>query len=166
MPKTHTPATPRSLLSLGLTKGFAGETQFQTTQRAGFSLQSSHLQQDGNTYHDEWAADRTGGGQELVAVDGVTFTRVYAGGTISDVALEELGITNKAIMKFLVRSLNKAGEATRLSENYGPMHDGDWTYEYRVLENNTAIPMTTGKEDISYKGTLVFTHVFVMCPVE
>lgn len=158
--------TPQSLLTLGLKKGFAGETQFQPTNRAGFTLQSSHLSEDGNTYHDEWAADRTGGGQELVSVEGRTFTRVYAGGTISIAALEHLGITKEAVMEFLIASLNKAGEATRLHENYGPIQDGEWTYQYRIIETNDAIPMTTGKEDIQYKGQLVFTHVFVMCPVE
>lgn len=134
--------------------------------RAGFSLQTSHLDEDGNTYHDEWAADRTGGGQELVKVEGVTFTRVYAGGTISEAAMEQLGISKKAVMEFLISSLNKAGEATRLYENYGPVQDGEWTYQYQLLEQNPAIPMTTGKEDIGYKGQVVFTHVFVMCPVE
>jgi len=158
--------TPSSLLSRGLTKGFAGETKFQTTQRAGFSLQANHFEENGGMYHDEWAADRTGGGQELVSMNEVTFTRVYAGGTISIAELERLGITKKAIIEFLITSLNIAGERTRLHESYGPMKSGYWTYQYRVLEKNDAIPLTTGKEDISYKGRIVFTHIFVMCPVE
>nr|MBP9820316.1 hypothetical protein [Candidatus Woesebacteria bacterium] len=122
--------------------------------------------EDNNVYHDEWMAGRVGGGQELVRVGESTFTRVYAGGTISVAAMEQLGITKKAVMEFLIRLLNQAGEATRLYENYGPVQDGEWTYQYQVLEQNPAIPMTTGKEDISYKGQVVFTHVFVMCPVE
>lgn len=69
----------QSFLSLGLLKGFAGETKYETTKRANFSLQSSNLEMDGKIYHDEWAADRTGGGQELVTVDSETYTRVYAG---------------------------------------------------------------------------------------
>lgn len=155
-----------SFLSHGLLKGFAGETTFQSTQRAGFELQCSHLVENGNTYHDEWAADRTGGGQELVSVDGDTFTRVYAGGTISVTAMEHLGITKDTIMEFLIISLNTASGNTRLSQNYGPVQHGDWTYQYQVLEQNPAIPLTTGKEDILYKDQVVFTHVFVMCPVE
>jgi hypothetical protein len=158
--------TPQTLLSLGLTKGFAGETQFQTIQRAGFTLHSSHLEVADGTYHDEWAADRTGGGQELVKVGETTFTRVYAGGTISLAALEQLGITKEIVVAFLIASLTKAGEATRLSENYGPIQDGDWSYQYQVIEKNQAIPLTVGKENITYKDQLVFTHVFVMCPVE
>lgn len=158
--------TPQTFLSLGLVKGFAGETEFESTSRAGFSLQTSHLEENGNTYHDEWAADRTGGGQELVKVNGVTFTRVYAGGTLSLDALKELHISKENIMEFLIQSLNEAGSKTRLFENYGPILNGEWTYKYKILEQNLSIPMTTGKEDILYKGQIVFTHVFVMCPVE
>lgn len=158
--------TPQSLLALGLTKGFAGQTTFQATKRAGFDLQTSHLEEAGGVYHDEWAADRTGGGQELVKVDGKLFTRVYAGGTISLSAMSELGISKAAVMEFLISSLKKAGEATRLHESYGPVQTGEWTYQYKVLEHNPAIPMTTGKEDILFRDQVVFTHVFVMCPVE
>lgn len=155
-----------SFLSHGLLKGFAGETTFENNQRAGFTLQSSHLTENGSTYHDEWAADRTGGGQELVSVDGSTFTRVYAGGTISYAAMEKLGISKDLVLEFLIKSLKTAGASTRLSQNYGPIQSENWTYQYRVLEQNPAIPMTTGKEDILYKDQGVFTHVFVMCPVE
>lgn len=156
----------QSFLSLGLLKGFAGETKFGVIKRANFSLQSSHLEMDGKIYHDEWAADRTGGGQELVKVDGETYTRVYAGGTISLVALKQLGITKKDILKFLITSLNTAGAQTRLHENFGPILEGDWSYRYAVIEQNDSIPMTTGREDIRYKGNIVFTHVFIMCPIE
>src|SRR5258708_5930376 len=160
-------AASESLLSTGLKKGFAGETQFQTTQRAGFSLQSSHLEESGNTYHDEWAkADRITGGQELVKVGEKIYTRVYAGGTISIEAMEKLGITKKDVMEFLIKCLNAFAESTRLHENFGPHREGNWLYQYKVLEKNDAIPMTTGREEIAYQGQMVFVHAFVMCPVE
>ena len=158
--------TSHSFLTRGLQKGFAGETKFQTADRAGFSLQTSHFEEDGATYHDEWAADRTGGGQELVKVGDVAYTRVYAGGTPSENALQKLGITKKDIMAYLITCLKEIGENTRLATDFGPRQDGEWSYQYRVLEKNDAIPMITGKEEISYKGKVVFVHVFVMCPVE
>ena len=158
--------TPTALLSLGLKKGFAGETKFQTISRAQFQLQASHLEKVGSVYHDEWAADRTGGGQELVKVGGQTYTRVYAGGTVSLESLTQLGITKHEIITFLVKCLTQFGEHIRLHESYGPYQDGPWTYRYLILEQNNDIPMTTGKEEILYQKQVVFVHVFVLCPVE
>jgi hypothetical protein len=156
----------KSLLTSGLLNGFAGKTRFQSIERAGVDLQLSHFDQDADVYHDEWAANRTGGGQELAVANGKTYTRVYAGGTVSISELEKLGVNKKLVMEFLISSLNQAGEATRLHTDFGPIQNGDWTYHYKILERNDEIPMTTGKEDISYKGKVIFTHVFVMCPVE
>jgi len=154
-----------SFLSQGLLKGFAGKTEFKTIQRSSFTMQSSHLVDGENLYHDEWAANLTGGGQELVRVAGREYTRVYAGGTISESVMAQMGISKKDVMQFLISSLNTAGEATRLHQDYGPVSTDGWTYHYTVLEKNDSIPMTTGKESISYKNEVVFIHVFVLCPI-
>ncbi len=158
--------TPESFFSLGLQKGFAGETEFKSTNRAGFSLQTSHFEEAGDIYHDEWAADRTGGGQELIKIGEQIYTRVYAGGTISYDALQDLGISKKEVIEFLISCLNKFGELTRFNQDCGPYEEGDWTYAYRVVEQKENIPITTGKEEIKYKGKIVFIHMFVICPVE
>lgn len=158
--------SPESLLTKGLLAGFAGETNSATAHRGGFALQTSHFQEGDAVYHDEWAAHRTGGGQELVTVDQRVYTRVYAGGTTSTEAMTQLGITKQDVLTFLVACLRSQGNNTRLHEDCGPHTEGDWAYTYQVLEKNTAIPMTTGKETITYKGQVVFIHVFVLCPVE
>ena len=158
--------TSQTFLAHGLQKSFAGETEFTSGRRAGFDLHISHLEEGGNVYHDEWSGKRVTGGQELVKVDEKMYTRVYAGGTISVDALQKLGIAEKDVMGYLVKCLNEFGEQTRLHKNFGPKKSGDWSYHYTVIEKNDAIPMTTGKEEISYKEQVVFVHVFVMCPVE
>jgi hypothetical protein len=157
---------PFSFFSAGLQKGFTGESVFQPVTRAGFSLHSSHFEENGNIYHDEWAGSQSGGGQELVKVGGQVFTRTYAGGAIPAAALQALGISKKDIMAYLFTCIASFGEKMRLQTNLPRQVEGDWSYEYRVLEKNDAISMTVGKEEILYKNALVFTHVFVMCPVE
>jgi hypothetical protein len=67
-------------LTTGLTSGYAGKTQFASLERAGFLLQSSHLQTDAVVYHDEWLNAHNGGGQELVRTGEERATRLYAGG--------------------------------------------------------------------------------------
>lgn len=102
------PLTPEQFLTLGLQKGFCGETEFvQLINRAGFTISTSHFEDpaEGAIYHDEWAADRAGGGQELVRVCEQQFTRVYAGGTISYEALARLGITKQDVMAFLIKMI-------------------------------------------------------------
>lgn len=155
-----------SFLNTGLKKGFTGETEFLTLERAGFPLHGSHFIDGDAIYHDEWAVNRVGGGQELVKVGGQMYTRVYAGGTIATGEMEKLGITKKDVMGYLFACIKEFGEQIRLHEDVGPRSQDEWTYEYKVIEKNNEVPMTTGKEMISYKGKVVFIHVFVMCPVE
>jgi len=155
-----------NLLSEGLAAGFGGDTNTQDVNRGGFELQSSHyISPEGGIYHDEWAADRAGGGQELADKDGQRFTRVYAGGTIAEDELAKIGITKGDIMGYLKERLTQDGDKIRLSTNFGAEH-GDWSYSYKVTDKDDEIPMTTGTEIISYKGRKVFKHVFIMCPVE
>jgi hypothetical protein len=175
--------TPQQLLTRGLQQGFAGKTKLQTVSRGGFSVTASHFtestaaspagtkkaaeqQHSKALYHDEWAADRSGGGQELARVGDQIYTRVYAGGTLPEATLEELGTTKAQIMKFLIAQLAKLGEKTRLETDCGPLREGDWEYAYRVTEKNDDISYTCGKEEIRYQGHLVFVHHFVMCAVE
>lgn len=163
--------TPKQMLTLGLQKGYGGETEFVQKDRAGFSVSVSHFEDpagaDGQpaVYHDEWVADRAGGGQELVRVGEQQYTRVYAGGTISYEAMASLGITKQDVIAFLVKMIQQLGGATRLHESCAPVVDGDWEYAYEVKESLPTIPMTVGKESIKFKGEVVFVHYFLLTEV-
>lgn len=154
------------LLSKGLQQGFAGGSIREGVSRSGFDLESSHFEDDGNVYHDEWKADRVGGGQELVKVGDKEYTRVYAGGTVSEEELQRLGITKKDVIGFLKRQILTHGNKIRLRTNFESEQEGDWGYNYKVIDNEAGVPLTTGKERVYYKGQLVFVHNFLICPVE
>jgi len=157
----------KTLLAKGLQKGFAGNTTRKTVERGPFNLESGHYEdKNGNVYHDEWMADRVGGGQEIVEVDGERFTRVYAGGTVSEETLKSLGLTKKEVIGFLKEQITANGNRIRLYEDFGPESEGDWKYEYEILDKEDDIPVTTGKESIFYQGKLVFVHVFALSPIE
>jgi hypothetical protein len=154
------------LLTVGLQEGFAGESKIQEVKRAGFSIVSSHFENRGGEYHDEWFADRAGGGQEIVRVGESIVTRVYAGGTIPLEELDSLGITKREVMAFLKRQITKNGGGIRLRTNFEPEPEGDWHYSYKILDTDAEIPLTVGKEVIKFKGSLVFVHVFIISPVD
>lgn len=163
--------TTSEMLTLGLQKGFAGDTNMKKIERSGFLVTSSHyeaLTENGVevVYHDEWAADQVGGGQELVRVGDQEFTRVYAGGTVSLEEMARLGITKQNVMRFLVTMIQQLGDATRLEQDCPPVADGEWQYQYVVKERLPEIRLSAGKEIISYKGEVVFVHWFLMSPVE
>jgi hypothetical protein len=155
-----------NLLIRGLKGGFAGDTTVQTVNRSGFDLKSSHLENSDGVYHDEWCADRAGGGQEIVKVGNDMYTRVYAGGTIPLEDLSAMGISKDDVMKFLKSQLIGNGEKTRLHTDFLPDVEGDWQYSYHVLDSDKEIPLTVGKEIIRYKGNLVFVHDFIISPVD
>jgi hypothetical protein len=154
------------LLNTGLKEGFAGGTIREGVERGGFNLESSHLERDEGKYHDEWMAGRVGGGQELVEINGEYFTRVYAGGTISDEELKNLGITGKEVIGQLKNQLLENSDLIRLKKDFLPEPDRDFQYKCEVIDNENEIPVTTVKESISYKGKTVFIHILVLCPVE
>jgi hypothetical protein len=155
------------LLAKGLQKGFGGGTARKRAKRGGFELESSHYETDsGDVYHDEWLADRVGGGQELVRIGDEKYTRVYAGGTISEEELHGMGITKRDVIGFLKAQILENGEKIRLTTDFGPVEDGDWSYIYRIVDIESDIPLITGKESVHYKGQLTFIHHFLLCPVE
>lgn len=155
-----------NLLSTGLKEGFAGGTEVKDIKRDIFNLKSSHLENETGIYHDEWFADRTGGGQEIVKVGESSYTRVYAGGTISIERLDILGITKEDVMKFLKKQILQSSEKIRLFTDFESEIEGDWQYSYKVLDKDIEIPLTYGKEVIRYKDNLVFVHDFIISPVD
>ena len=157
----------KELLTKGLQEGFGGGTVRKGVDRGGFKVESSHYEtEDGDAYHDEWLANRVGGGQELIEIDGNRFTRVYAGGTISEEALKDLGLTKKDVVGFLKKQILENGENLRLCDDFLPEAEEDWRYEYKIIDKEDDIPVTMGKESIYFKEELVFVHNFVLSPVE
>jgi hypothetical protein len=124
---------------------------------------SSHYEKDGIVYHDEWIE---GGGQEIVEIDGEKFTRVYAGGTVSEEILNNLGIKKEEVISNLISKIKELGNKTRLFSDCISENDGDWSYEYKIIDSEKALEITVGKELIKYKNEKVFVHCFVLAPAK
>ena len=142
-----------SALSTGLLAGYGGQTKFEKVFSGGFELTASHFDNGEIVYHDEW---NNGGGQEIVKVGDEIYTRVYAGGSIGD---------NSEIIPKLIYFIQQLKDRTRLFTDCA-LVSGDWSYEYKIIDADKNIDVTTGKETISLKGEPVFVHVFVMSPVK
>jgi hypothetical protein len=160
------PPSEDILFARGLSATYGGNSVYKKGVRAGFPFESSDFTENGNIYHDEWFADRAGGGQELIKVSGKIFTRVYAGGTISHKKLSKLGLTKAEVIEFLKRQMRENGDHIRLHQDFISDPEGDWLYEYKVIGTNPEIPLTTGRELIYYQKTIVFEQEFIICPVD
>ncbi|MCJ7805759.1 hypothetical protein MUP46_03925 [Patescibacteria group bacterium] len=160
----------KEILTRGLTSGYAGRNLRTPVDRGGFSFESSHYEGAEGVYHDEWLAQITGGGQEVVEVDGKKFTRLYAGGVAPAEQLEKLGITKKDVAGYLKWKIRGLGGMTRLDRTCMPTEtdgdNGEWRYAYRVLDRREDISLTLGEETIFYKEETVFIHLFLLTPVE
>lgn len=155
----------KKLLAQGLGQGYAGKSVRGQANRAGFVLETSDCKGVEGTYHDEWAAHQNGAGQELVETpNGEKASRVYAGGTLNKERLDKLGITDKDVIGKLIFFVNQLGEKTRL-DTETELTEGDWIYTYKILEDVKEIPLVVGKEEIKYKGNLVFVHFHINSPV-
>jgi len=155
----------KRILAKGLLEGFVGKSVRGSVKRAGFDLETNDYEGNEGKYHDEWAADFNGGGQELtVTPNGEKATRVYAGGTPAKEELDKLGLSKKVVIGKLVFFVNKLGDKTRLDED-AEATDGDWRYTYKVLRKVKEIPLDLGDEEIRYKNSLVFIHFHILSPV-
>ena len=156
----------KDILTKGLLEGYAGKGIQGSDVRAGFNIKTSDYEGSEGKYHDEWAADINGGGQELTeAADGEKATRVYAGGTLSPVKLQEFGLTKKDVIVKLVLFVNRLGNGTRLDED-AEIEEGLWKYTYKVLKSVKEIPVDLGEEEIKYNDNLVFVHYHINSPVK
>ena len=154
----------KKLLGIGLSGGY-GKNNYGKVSRAGFDLESSDYQGDGGHYHDEWAAHRNGGGQELVRTnDGKVWTRVYAGGIPSEDLLISFGTNAKEVGEKIQYFLREAGTKSRFDENFN-LDEGDWSYSYKPIVNNKEVDLIVGEENIRYKGKAVFVHYLINSPV-
>lgn len=150
-------------LTTGLLAGYGGKTKFLTVNRGSFELKSSHFENAGIIYHDEWT---NGGGQEIVRVGNEAFTRVYAGGVATQEILQKFGITHQDVIANLISRIQQLGNKTRLFADCQTDDLNGWSYEYKILDRNGQISVTTGKEIIKYHGQIVFIHVFVLSPID
>jgi hypothetical protein len=156
----------KNILSKGLGQGYAGENTRGKIDRAGFPIETSDYKGSEGIYHDEWAAHQNGGGQELVETpEGEKATRVYAGGSLAEEELEKLGLTEKDVIWKLVFFVKQLGDKTRLDTN-AKWTEGDWSYSYKVMKSVKEIPVDVAKEDIKYKGNLVFVHFHINSSVK
>ena len=150
-------------LTLGLINGYGGKTEFNKINRGGFDLKSSHFQDGEIIYHDEWTNN---GGQELVKLEDESFTRVYAGGVVNQEILQSLNISENDVINNLKNRIIEIGGKTRLFSPFKGETINGWDYEYKILDYNEEISVTSGKETISYQGHPVFIHVFVLSPTK
>lgn len=155
------------VLTEGLVGGYAGKGNISNVERATFSGKASHSEPEpGSIYHDEWfVPNHLGGGQELVRAGEEMFTRLYGGGTPSPEKLAELGITADDVGVYLKRKIVELGDKTRLFEECRPEPDGEWHYIYEMLMRDLNIPVIVSAESITYKGTRVHLHPFILSPL-
>lgn len=118
--------------------------------------------EEGNTYTDIWiAGGRVTAGREIAMINGKTYTRSYEGGHMD--LKNNTEITGEMVLEFL-------GEMLQLKESRWNkslrFEKGDWTYNYQVIGTHSVVPITTGVEEISYKGKVVFVHNLSICPLE
>jgi hypothetical protein len=157
--------TIKTALTQGLLAGYAGETECKKITRGGFELLQSHFEKDGIIYHDEWLPARTGGGQELVEIDGNKYARFYAGGVVDDSQLNNLGISASDVITTLINKIKQLGSATRLDEDCIPESESAWQYQYVVENVQPEFGLLTAKETLSYKQAVVFIHYFILVQV-
>lgn len=154
----------KTLLGKGLAGGY-GASNYGRGERAGFQLDINDYHGEDGRYHDEWAAHQNGGGQELIETpDGKKWTRVYAGGSLDEESLIEIGINDDAVSEKIKFFLGKLGDKTRFDFGVEDK-EGDWSYSYKVEKNETNIPLVVGCETIKYKDNLVFIHEIINSPV-
>ena len=154
----------KKILGTGLSGGY-GSSNYGKTTRAGFELDLSDYIGPEGRYHDEWAAHQNGGGQELAETpNGEKVTRVYAGGSLDQEALQKLGLTDDEVSAELKYFLKTLGDKTRLDEGIELEH-GKYRYSYRVIKSVEEIPVLVGEEEIKYDNSLVFVHYHINSPV-
>lgn len=144
-------------LTKGLLAGYGGKSKFTKVNRGGFELNSSHFEDSEIIYHDEWTNN---GGQEIVRVGNEVFTRVYVGGIVKG------KVEEKEVITFLIKKIQQLGDKTRLFKDYKKENDGDWSYEYRIIDRSNEVSTIIGKETIRYNNKIVFIHYFGLSPIK
>lgn len=156
---THT------ILAKGLLATFAGSNAVKNVMRGTVHLTGTETTEDEATYIDQWLVKRTGAGQEIAVKGSDAVVRSYAGGIVPDSTLLPLGITAEQVIATLKSMLQTLRDKTRLTQTVSPVTDGDWEYRYTVTDRYNDVALTIGVETITYKGTVVFVHAFLLADV-
>ncbi|PJE62314.1 hypothetical protein COU88_05625 [Candidatus Roizmanbacteria bacterium CG10_big_fil_rev_8_21_14_0_10_39_6] len=155
-----------NLLTKGLAVGYAGTQKPKLVERVGFTGASNHFVSSNGTYHDEWFADKNGGGQELVIAGKESATRLYGGGVSSTEELTQLGLTAGDVIQRLIVSVQQLGGKTRLHEPCSLELPDGWRYVYTILKKSEKVPLTIGYESILYNGREVFAHGHILSSIK
>lgn len=152
----------------GLLLGYAGKSSLAKIKRGKFVGVKSVVASDKWIYRDEWFVDeRVGGGQELIElVNGIKYTRVYAGGTVKQKELIDLGIDLKTVGDKLKEFLNLLGSSTRLDVDCFAEIGKDWEYEYRITSDFDELGIIVSIELLRFKGVVVHVHPFIISPIK
>lgn len=136
-------------------------------KRKGFDVMSLHITTpEGAEYVDEFSFGKSsGGGQELLKVNGEMATRQYLGGSIESEKLDKLGISEDDIIAQLKKFVTKSKGQTRLYSFYEDV-EGEWNYSYNILFKNDDPKMTVGLEVIGFSDIFVFHHIIGICPIK
>ena len=63
------------------------------------------------------------------------------------------------------KAIQQLKDKTRLFSDC-ELIDGDWKYQYKIIDSDDSVSVTVGKETISHNNETVFVHVFVLSPIE
>ena len=154
------------LLSLGLQKEFKGELKgvFQDYMGLNWSVVDYETDNSGK-YHDEYTGKRLVSGREIVSINQQSYIRQYAGGTVDSKTLSALKLNDGDVIGFLVKVISNNAEKTRLDAEYN-YEEEDWKYNYSILDKIDSLSLINGKEEIIFKGVVVFVHIFTITPIE
>lgn len=153
------------VLTNGLLEGYT-KGNAKDVARGSFKGKKSVVVVGETTYHDEWfVKSHSGGGQELVNTPNGSYTRLYGGGTPKPEELSKLGVTTKDVGSYLKKMIVKLGDTTRITTDNTPKPDGAWQYSYKVTSKYESTNVVTATETITYNGTEVHVHAFILSPV-
>jgi hypothetical protein len=153
------------ILTAGLLNGYLTNNTVREQRISSFKFQNTGYSSPEGVYEDRWIGKSSGGGQEVVKVNGIEYTRVYAGGCLEKEKLEKLGITKEDIDKFRKEALLELTDQTRL-DDVASYQTGFWDYGYDIEDEfEGEFGVIQGMEQINYNEERVFLHRFLLCPV-
>jgi hypothetical protein len=152
-------------LTQGLQKGYGDDADFSDVAEDGLAFKTVEKQFPGITYKDRYADLRPTFGQEIVSDGDQTMFRVYVGKSVPAQRLEELGLHENDIIRFLKQIILEHGDKIRMYDPY-KFVEGEWEYSYTIIDRDDVIGLVTGKEIIKFKDNTVFGHNFFVPIIE
>lgn len=147
----------KTILDEGLDSNFARGRTYVKATLLGETFSATSLGTDKGDYSDHYAAGNKGViGVEIATHGSYKIARQY-NGRVHNENLEELGISEKDVINFLIEVVKNSFGKTRFDSSfiYGEV---PWIYNYSVQESSTGY--VRALEHIYYNKQLVFTHRF------